>query len=59
MRAARAGTFRRIHERLVRHEALMQQYRAEGMSFADASARAYEEITGRPSTAPKPKDPAA
>ena len=37
---------RRIFNRLKEHARLMAQYEAEGMSKADASRKAFEEVTG-------------
>ncbi len=48
----RAKESRTIRQRLARHAELTERYKAEGLSPAAASAKAYQDITGKASIAP-------
>jgi hypothetical protein len=50
--AMRQGEERKVRARLVRHSELTAQFVAEGMSRDEASKKAFQIITGRPSTCP-------
>lgn len=47
--AMRSKERRAINEHLRRHGELMKQYLADGLSRTEASAKAYEDLTGRKS----------
>jgi hypothetical protein len=48
--AMRKGEERRIRERLQRHVELTAQFVSEGLSRDEASKKAFQIITGKPST---------
>jgi hypothetical protein len=53
----RKGEERRIRERLQRHAELTTQFVAEGMGRDEASKKAFQIITGRPSSCPPARTP--
>jgi hypothetical protein len=50
--AMRKGEERQVRARLTRHVELTAQFQAEGLSRDEASKKAFQIITGRPSTCP-------
>jgi hypothetical protein len=48
----RKGEERQVRARLTRHVELTAQFQAEGLSRDEASKKAFQIITGRPSTCP-------
>jgi hypothetical protein len=55
--AMRKGEERKVRARLQRHVELTAQFQAEGLSRDEASKKAFQIITGRPSTCPPARTP--
>ena len=47
--AMRAAERRKLEERLRKHATLTEKFKAQGLTPEESSAKAYEEVTGKPS----------